>query len=194
MLIGLMGKSGSGKSIICSLLKELNDDIQVIDVDKIGHASHNDEEVRMKLLTYFGECIFNEDGSVNRKTLGSIVFSDDDKMKLLYDATYDYMVKVIDNLIDKADITILDYALIPKTKYYELCDLRVLIEAPYNTRSLRVLKRDNISEEKYAIRDANSVDYTKYNFNCIIQNTSDIDSLRKAVGEFYDKNIVSRKF
>ncbi len=191
MLIGLMGKSGSGKSLISKLLKELDDRVQVIDIDKIGHQSHNDPDVRTKLRAYFGDSIFDSDGSVNRKALGKIVFSDKSKMQLLYDATYSYMVERIDSLITSGQITILDYALLPLTKYFELCDIKILVETPLNVRCERVVVRDNISKEKYEARDANSVDYTEYAFDYTIQNNSDEQYLRKVVGEIYEKSIVS---
>lgn len=192
MLIGLMGKSGSGKSLVSMLLKQLDGNIQIVDVDKIGHMSHEDTKVREKLKTYFGYEIFNDDMSVNRKKLGKIVFSDYSKMQLLYDATYEYMVCEIDKLIAQSKITVLDYALLPLTKYYKQCDVKILVEVPINIREDRVVARDNISKEKYASRDANSVDYSKYAFDHIIYNNSDIETLRKAVGEIYEKSIVSR--
>lgn len=191
MLIGLMGKSGSGKSLISKLLKELDDRVQVIDIDKIGHDSHNDFGVRTKLKEYFGDDIFNSDGNVNRKALGKIVFSDKSKMQLLYDATYTYMVERIDSMISECQITVLDYALLPLTKYFELCDVKILVEASFDARCQRVIARDNISKEKYESRDANSADYTSYDFDYTIQNNSDLQYLRKVVGEIYEKSIVS---
>lgn len=192
MLIGLMGKSGSGKSLISMLFKELDNNIQVIDVDKIGHMSHEDSEVKQKLVESIGSQILNEDLSINRKELSKIVFNDEVKMKLLCEATYGFMVKKIDELISDDKIIILDYALLPKTKYYELCDLKILVQASYDNRSNRVVKRDNVSFEKYSRIDENSVDYSDYYFDYIIENNSDMDSLRKAIGEIYEKSIVSR--
>ena len=192
MLIGLMGKSGSGKSLISMLFKELDNNIQVIDVDKIGHMSHEDSEVKQKLVDSIGSQILNEDLSINRKELSKIVFNDEVKMKLLCEATYGFMVKKIDELISDDKIIILDYALLPKTKYYELCDLKILVQASYDNRSNRVVKRDNVSFEKYSRIDANSVNYSDYYFDYIIENNSDMDSLRKAIGEIYEKSIVSR--
>ncbi len=194
MLIGLMGKSGSGKSLISKLLKESDDGIQVIDIDKIGHESHNDPGVRAKLKEYFGDDIFNSDGNVNRKALGKIVFSDKSKMQLLYDATYTYMVERIDSMISECQITVLDYALLPLTKYFELCDVKILVEASFDARCQRVIARDNISKEKYESRDANSADYTAYDFDYTIQNNSDLQYLRKVVGEIYEKSIVPGEF
>lgn len=192
MLIGLMGKSGSGKSLVSRLFKELDETIQVIDVDKIGHDSHSDPKVRAKLKTYFGDSIFNSDGTVNRKVLSSIVFSDNAKMQLLYDATYSYMVERIDLALKDARVTILDYALLPLTKYYKLCDINILVEALKDVRSSRVVRPDNISYEKYDQRDANSLDYSKFTFDYTIANDRDIEILRKVVGEIYEKSIVSR--
>ena len=194
MLIGLMGKSGSGKSLVSRLFKEKTSDIQIIDVDKIGHDSHNDPIVKSKLEIYFGKEIFNEDFTVNRKKLASIVFSDKSKMELLYLATYEYMVRRIDQLILKSNITILDYALLPLTKYYAMCDVKILVEADKTSREKRVMLRDNISKESYIARDSNSVDYISYSFDYVIYNNKDIETLRKVVGEIYEKSIVSWKF
>ena len=193
MLIALMGKSGSGKTLISTLFKDLNPNIQIIDVDKIGHMSHSDSHVKNKLREYFGDEIFNlDDGGVNRKALASIVFRDKAKMQLLYDATYDFMVRQIDEKISQSDIVILDYALLPLTKYFALSDVKILVEASYEKRCERAQQRDNITREKYDARDANSLDYMAYSFDYILENNGDIEALRKEIGEIYDKSIVSR--
>ena len=49
MLIGLMGKSGSGKTTVSLLFKELNNNIKVLEVDKIGHKAYTDKEVKKKM-------------------------------------------------------------------------------------------------------------------------------------------------
>ena len=191
MLIGLMGKSGSGKTLIGNWFKELDSRIQVIDVDKVGHKSHTDDTVKERIRRNIGNTVFNQDGSINRKKLSDIVFNDEEKMKALCDATYWYMVKEIDQMLKHAEITILDYALLPKTKYFDLCDLKILVEADYTSRSARVVARDNISTEKYDQINSNSLDYSNLSFDYIITNNSDLTKLRKVVGEIYEKSIVS---
>lgn len=191
MLIGLMGKSGSGKTLIGNLFKELDSRIQFIDVDKVGHKSHADDIVKERIRRDIGSMVFNEDGSINRKKLSDIVFNDEEKMKALCDATYWYMVKEIDQMLKHAEITILDYALLPKTKYFDLCDLKILVEADYTSRSARVVARDNISTEKYDQINSNSLDYSNLSFDYIITNNSNLTKLRKVVGEIYEKSIVS---
>ena len=192
MLIGLMGKSGSGKTTISNLFKELNQEIQILEVDKIGHDSHKDEGVKRQLFKHFGEDIFNDDFTIDRKKLSDIVFNDEGKMQKLCDATYGYMKREIDKKIKQVEITILDYALLTKTKYFELCDIKILVKSPYDKRSSRVTKRDKISNAKYDEIDKNSVDYTNLEFDYVIENNFDIEYLRKIVGDIYEKSIISR--
>lgn len=192
LLIGLMGKSGSGKTTISNLLKERDNRMQVIDIDKIGHNSHKDECVKKRLLEAFGKDILDNDGNIDRKELSTIVFNNQQMMQKLYDATYEYMVKEIDKLISKCEISILDYALLPITKYFDLCDVKILVEATYEKRSNRVVLRDNISNKKYDERNKNSLDYSNYSFDYVIKNNQDINYLRKVTGEIYEKSIISR--
>jgi len=193
MLIGLMGRSGCGKTTVSLLFKKLSNDIEILDVDKIGHKAYTDEAVKQKMLTYFGSDIFNEDSSINRKKLANIVFNNSDMMQKLYDATYEYMQKEIDLFISNHKVVILDYALLPLTKYYDMCDLKILVTSDYSLRLKRVSRRDNISKEKYDERDSNSVDYSKYKFDYVLKNDSNIDNLRKDIGDIYEKDIVPRK-
>jgi len=193
MLIGLMGKSGSGKTTVSLLFKQLSNDIEILEVDKIGHKAYTDENVKKKMVSYFGTDILNDDLSINRKKVASIVFNDSSMMQKLYDATYDYMQKEIDRFISNHNIVILDYALLPLTKYYDMCDLNILVTSDYSVRYKRVSKRDNISKEKYDERDLNSVDYSSFKFDYVLKNDSNIDNLRKVVGDIYEKDIIPWK-
>lgn len=194
MLIGITGKSGSGKSTISKIFKDYDKSIRIIEIDKIGHESHKDSCVKEKLLKAFGEKIFNEDFSVNRKILSDIVFNDKEKMLKLCNITLEFMERKIDSLIANSDITILDYALLPKLKYFKMCDIKILVNSSYRARSSRVIKRDNISSKKYNEIDSNSLDYIENEFDYIIENNFNIKQLRKAIGDIYENHFVSRKF
>lgn len=180
MLIGICGKSGSGKSTISNYLK---DELKAIhcDIDKIGHYVLILPNVQKDLIDSFGIEIC-EDGKINRKKLGQIVFNSVDKMKILEKITWKYMEIEIDKIIkeNKDKIIILDWQLLPKTKYLNLCDLKILIDIPYEIRKQRILERDNINEEKIDLREKASITYNKNDFDYIF-NTNDIENIKRLV-------------
>lgn len=141
-----------------------------VDIDKIGHKSNEDYEVKQKLINTFGNSILT-DNKIDRKKLGKIVFSNKYKMKKLEKITWNYMENEIDNIIDsnKDKIIILDYILLPKTKYFNSSNLKILLDIPYEIRKQRVLKRDNITEEAFDLRESASINYDDYEFDIIIK-------------------------
>lgn len=143
-IIGITGKSGSGKSTFASLLsKKLS--CQHIDIDKIGHHALSQPKIINSLCNEFGSQILNEDGSINRKRLGFIVFENSNKMKILKDLTYVYMQKCLDDiLLQDNEFIVLEYILLPLTKYWDICDLKILVTANYMQRKKKVIERDNI--------------------------------------------------
>lgn len=80
MIIGITGKSGSGKTTVTNLLQEKRD-YEVIHVDDLTHTILELEEVKGKLISFYGISILNEKGEIDRKKLGDTLFSDSNKMK-----------------------------------------------------------------------------------------------------------------
>lgn len=182
MIICICGKSGSGKSTIAKLIQQNRPNSIHIDIDKIGHQSHNDEIVKQKLIDTFSEMILTNN-NIDRKKLGQIVFSNKEEMKKLEDITWSCMEQEIDKIIEnnKDKIIILDYLLLPITKYFQISDLRILVDIPYEIRKERVMKRDNISEERFNLREASSIDYDKNNFDIVLKDENMKNIKRKVL-------------
>lgn len=180
MLIGICGKSGSGKSTVSNYLKQNLNAIHC-DIDKIGHYVLTLKHVQDDLIKAFGIEIY-DDNKINRKKLSKIVFNSNDKMAILTEITWKYMEQEIDKIIEqnKNKIIVLDWQLLPKTKYLNLCDLKVLIDIPYEIRKKRTLKRDNITEEAFDLREKASVIYNKDDFDYILNN-NDNENIKRLV-------------
>jgi len=74
-VIGLTGGIASGKSTVSQFLKELGS--VTIDADKVGHEAFKpDSETWREVVNAFGKEILTPDGEIDRRKLGSIVFSD----------------------------------------------------------------------------------------------------------------------
>lgn len=176
-IIGVTGKQGSGKTTFASLLsKKLN--CQHIDIDKIAHQALAQPEIINTLCNEFGTEILDDNGNIDRKKMGNIVFANKDKMKILSDLTYGYMQQTLDNiLLQDGDAIVLEYILLPRTKYWDKCDCRILVTSNDIERKKKVIERDNISEEYFDKRDSASVDYSPYKFDCIFENNYQFQSM-----------------
>ncbi|HEV3418405.1 MAG TPA: dephospho-CoA kinase, partial [Pirellulales bacterium] len=71
-IIGLLGGVASGKSFVAERFELFG--AKVLDADRIGHEVLLLPEVRDEIRNHFGDKVFGENGEVDRKALGRIVF------------------------------------------------------------------------------------------------------------------------
>ena len=77
-IVGLTGGIGSGKSTVSDYL--ISKGFHVLDADRIAREIVlPGSEMLIRLTAVFGKKIIQKDGSLDRKKLGEIVFSDHKK-------------------------------------------------------------------------------------------------------------------
>lgn len=182
MIIGITGRSGTGKSYLSEILAKKLDMIH-LDIDKISHEVLSFEETQKFLRNEFGESIF-ENGVLNRKALGKIAFSDKQKLAHLNDFCQHQIESRLDEIISKSTKpVILDYALLWKLKQFKVCDITILLETDFETRYNRVFSRENISREYFEARDNSLEDFSNKKFDYIFKNITDeeIENLIKTI-------------
>ncbi len=175
MYIGVCGLQGSGKSSLAKYLQEKYPDYILIDIDKVGHLVNELPEVKKELVETFGDIL--TDNKVDRKKLGKIVFNDKEKMNKLIDITWKHMEEYIDNLIKGHNNVIFDWQLLPLSKFFKICDIKILLDIPYDVRKDRVIKRDHVTEEYFDKRDKSGYNYNREDFDIVLKdnNYQDID-------------------
>lgn len=180
MIIGICGKSGSGKSTLSSIFVAKKNAIH-IDIDKIGHFVLTFDDVKKELIEAFGIDIMIDD-KVSRKKLGQIVFNSKEKMNKLTDITWKYMQIEIDRVIENNNgkVIILDWLLLPKVKYFKMCDKKILLDIANNIRMKRAIQRDEITKKQFLLRDNAGINYNEDDFDYVIKN-SDRRYLEKMV-------------
>lgn len=170
MVIGITGKSGSGKTTITNLLQEKRE-YEVIHVDDLTHTLLELEEVKEKLISFYGTFILNEKEEIDRKKLGNILFSDSSKMKEYNLFIWNFIEKYIDSIIKNSNKDIIiDWMQLPLTKYFYSSDFLILVEAPQTIRKKRVQERDNITEDYFLNRENHGLEYSKEDFDYVIMN------------------------
>ena len=117
---------------------------------------------------------------VDRKKLGNIVFDAREEMEKLTDITWKFMQIEIDKYLEehKDNIVILDWLLLTNSKYFDLCDVKILLDIPYDVRKQRAIKRDNISGDAFDLREQASIEYDKDKFDYVIDDNRKIDVQR----------------
>ena len=103
-------------------------------------------------------------------------------MNKLSNITWKYMQIEIDNFLNsnKDKIIILDWILLPITKYFSMCDIKILLDIPYNIRKERAIKRDNITKESFDLREKASIDFNPNNFDYVLKENN-IETVKKLV-------------
>ena len=178
MIISICGKSGSGKSTLAKRL--MNENSSYLEIDKVGHKVLTLREVQEELIKNFGNEVVKLN-VVDRKKLGEIVFNQRKEMSKLADITWKYMEREIDVFLEnnKDKRIILDYLLLPLTKYFEMSDIKILLDTPLEERLKRTIKRDNITKEEFLLREKASIQYDESKFDYVLKNNEEIKRLVK---------------
>ena len=151
LVVGLTGNIGCGKSSLSDIFRA--EGIKIIDADIIARQIYEDEKLLSKVYETFGNDIKNEDGSLNRKALGRIVFSDDEKLIQLNKLTHPVIRQKVSDEIEEyksqnEEIVILDAALLVESDYLNFIDKLLVVTCKENIQIERIIARDNCSIEE----------------------------------------------
>ena len=147
LVIGLTGGIGSGKSTVAQMLEIKG--ASVMDVDEIGrNVLVPDTRAFEQILNHFGNDILQRDGTVNRKKLGNIVFSNPSELEALEKISHPAINATLKMLIGKepSPVIVLDMAvLVEKPLAYDglipLYDRVVVVESLIEERIARLKLR-----------------------------------------------------
>lgn len=152
--IALTGGIGSGKSTVAKMMRMQG--IPVIDADAVVHELYKDQKIIGMLTALFGTSV-RENGRINRKKLGAIVFRDEKQKKVLDDFFRPRIEKRVEDLFHAyeeagATVVVYDAALIYEWGIASQFDLVIVVDAPLVFRVARVCARDHLQEEEALAR------------------------------------------
>ena len=190
-IIGITGPSGAGKSLLCTYLAEKN--IPVINADEVYHSLLvKNSPCTVALACEFGADILSPDGTPDRKKLGAIVFSSDEKLEKLNSIVLGFVIDRINEIIRSFEArgeknVVLDAPTLIESGFSRECNTVVSVLAPRAERIERIMTRDNISEEAALMRvnAQKSDEFYIENSSCVIMNDSGADELYKSFDKLF---------
>jgi len=185
--IALTGGIATGKSTVASLLA-LNG-MRVIDADSISHEILDSSTAWIK--ENFGD-EFVDGSKVNRAKLGNLVFSNDEKKKILEDFLHPKIRSEIEIRSIKQDgfkfPYLIDIPLFFENGAYDIKE-SVVVYTPSDVQLQRFVKRNGYSEEESLRRIASQmpIDEKKEKATWVIDNSKNLKHLQQEVEDFVEK-------
>lgn len=152
MIIGITGGTGCGKSTALDVIRQLGG--VVLDCDAIYHTLlETDPSLLSAIEARFPGTV--ENGMLQRKKLGHLVFSDKQALLDLNEITHSAVkAEVLRRLAQSPKLAAIDAIALFESGLSELCKLTVAITAPEEARIARLTARDGISAEYAKLRIA----------------------------------------
>lgn len=150
IIIGLTGPTGSGKSSACKLCESYG--LKHIDCDLLARKAVEKGSNGLKaLVNAFGSGILNQDGTLNRKLLAKIAFSEKAKTELL-NATIFPFIRALVMEETKSGNILLDAPTLFESKIDNVCFKTIAVLSDKEIRIKRIIARDNLTEEEALTR------------------------------------------
>ncbi|MCA0171616.1 dephospho-CoA kinase [Bacillus sp. RAR_GA_16] len=152
MDIGLTGGIASGKSTVAEMIRRYN--LPIVDADVMARKVVEPGEPALeKIFQLFGEDMKAEDGGLDRKKLGSVIFKDEEKRNVLNQVLHPAIRK---GMLDQAAAykkqgsthVVFDIPLLFESQLTHMVDQTLLVYVDAKTQLSRLVNRDGSTEEE----------------------------------------------
>lgn len=198
-LIGITGGIAAGKSTFCHYLK--NKGVVVINADEITNKIYKKgSRCYKKIVKHFGNIILNEDKTINRTLLRTIVFDNEENVKYINKITHAFIILQIIKECLKYKFVYFKYnvaieaPLLIETKLYLLTSPVILLKSHVKNQIVRILSRDKNCTYETAmsiIKNQLSNDVKIRYADIVINNDGNLEDLKKKCNEVFDNHLKS---
>jgi len=174
----------------------------IIDFDTLAHAIEAPGSMAWKeIVTYFGREILNDDDTINRERLGTIVFRDSKKLEklnsIVHPSVFDEWEQRVEaiRLKKESAIIISDIPLLIEVRWHEYVDIVILVYISPEEQIKRIMKRNGYSRHE-AMDRLNSqmpIDEKVPFANFIIRNEGSVEETKKIVSNIWEKLLEQEK-
>ncbi|NLD32205.1 MAG: dephospho-CoA kinase [Trichococcus flocculiformis] len=193
-ILGLTGSIATGKSTVAKLF--LSAGIPVVDADLGARAVVLPGAPGLAdIIEHFGEAYLLSDGTLDRKRLGALIFSDREKRKeldvLLKERINDWIQAEKERYISEGHkLIVLDIPLLYEGGYEDSCDAVMVVYVPEELQVQRLMSRNHLDADE-AIRRMQSqlsIEKKKELADFVIDNSGTIEETKKQVNDWLLKH------
>ncbi len=155
--VGLTGGIGSGKSTVARVFRDLG--AHVIDADRIARdVVPPGSPALARIARAFGGATLRPDGSLDRAALGTLVFADAGKRRVLEGILHPLILEEIDRRVEALErehaggVAVVEAALIYELGRQDEFDAVVVVWAEPEQQRRRLIERDGLSLEEASRR------------------------------------------
>jgi dephospho-CoA kinase len=194
--VGLTGGIACGKTVVRQLLDGLG--AFTLDADGIVHRlMRSGTELTRSIAQQFGDDMLASDGSVDRRRLGALVFSNPDLRRQLNELVHSRVIDEEHRLLGDAQrrgerVAVVDAALMVEAGTYRNYDVLVVVDCPRSLQIERIVERDQLSETQAAERvDAQlPAEERKRHAHFVIDTSGTLEETERQVKEIWKKLVV----
>lgn len=192
-LLGLTGGIASGKSTVGQLLRE--EGFPVIDADQVAREVVEPGTPALEeIFESFGHHLKREDGSLDRKALGQIVFGQPQKLKQLNQITHPrvaqrFQEKVAALAEQGEEVVIYEVPLLFETGLHQMMNGVILVSLEQEQQLARLMKREGLNQEDALARIKSQMPLAEKQklADWIIDNSGDLDDLKHSITKLLPK-------
>lgn len=186
-MIGLVGGIGAGKSAVADVLRSLG--AVVIDSDRLVHRQLGEPEIVAELTSWWGSSILNEDGTVDRRAVGKIVFDEPDELKRLEALLYPRIETERREIVERCEAdfsvnaVVLDAPKLVEVGLDKACDAVIFVHAECAVRVQRLMDTRGWSQEELEKREKlmDPLDRKMALADYVVENHAGLTELRSQV-------------
>ncbi|MDQ6418389.1 dephospho-CoA kinase [Paenibacillus sp. LHD-117] len=192
MIIGLTGGIASGKSTVSRMLAERG--AALVDADAVAReVVQPGEAVLEAISSLFGQAVIQEDGTLNRKALGDIVFRDKAMLEKLEGITHPAIRARMRETIrrhaeaDPKRLVVADIPLLYETKQAHLYKGVMVVYVPASVQVQRLMERNGMEREEAERRVSLQMDIEEKRglADWVIDNSGTIEETNKQIEIFW---------
>ena len=198
LVIGLTGGIGAGKTEVARILQDLG--AVVINADQVGHQAYTPHsETWQAVVAAFGEEILQENGEIDRRRLGGIVFADPDQLARLNAIMHPRMARIVSGQLQGlrdagTPVAVVEAAVLFEAGWDSLVDEVWTTEAPVEAVVGRLQARSGLepAEARKRIASQMSPAERTARASVVVANEGDLASLNATVRGLWQNRVKGR--